>query len=126
MSIYKVTDKISGLTLKLTGSNPPTEEELEGIFQEMKQSDGNDRDLGSSADSGKKEGETNMAGKNAVIGNTKAVPFLLGGAVGAGMMLLVASKSRKPRPGPVKRLAAGARDQVAATFGKVKSAVKKG
>jgi hypothetical protein len=110
MSIYKVTDKISGLTLKLTGSNPPTEAELEDIFYQMN----------------KKEGEAKMAKGNAAIGKAKAVPFLLGGAVGAGVMLLVASKARKPRPGPVKRLAAGARDQVAETFSRVKSAVKRG
>jgi hypothetical protein len=125
MSTYKVTDKISGLTLKLTGSNPPTEKELKDIFHEMKRNYGNNQGQRSSAGSGKTEGETKMAGRNAAIGKTTAVPFLLGGALGAGMMLLVASKARKPRPGPLNRLAAGARDQVAATFGKVKSAVKR-
>jgi hypothetical protein len=51
---------------------------------------------------------------------------LSGWAVGDESNASVASKSRKPRPGPVKRLAAGSRDHVAATFNKVKSVVKKG
>jgi hypothetical protein len=135
MSIYKVADKVSGLTVKLTGNTPPTEGELEGIFNELKQSDEKKLPDESFGDNLKKEGGTIMAGKNVVIGTVKAVPlllggakavpFLLGGAVAAGVTFLVASKSRKPRPGPVKRLTSGARDQASATFNKLKSAVKR-
>jgi hypothetical protein len=125
MSIYKVMDKDSGVKVKLTGNTPPTEEELEEIFNEIKQSDEKELHEESSGDGGKKEGGTIMAGKNVAIGKAKAVPFLLGGVVAAGVTLLVASKSRKPRPGPVKRLTSGARDQVAATLNKVKSVVNR-
>jgi hypothetical protein len=134
MSIYKVMDKDSGVKVKLTGNTPPTEEELEEIFNEIKQSDEKELQGESSGDGGKKEGGTIMAGKNALgkakavpllLGGAKAVPFLLGGAVAAGVTFLVASKSRKPRPGPVKRLTSGARDQASATFNKLKSAVKR-
>jgi hypothetical protein len=35
MPVYKVSDPVTGLTLKLTGDSPPTEEELTHIFDTM-------------------------------------------------------------------------------------------
>ena len=40
MPTFKVTDNITGKTLRLTGDSPPTEQELEQIFQQFRPEEG--------------------------------------------------------------------------------------
>lgn len=111
MPKYKITDQNSGLTIQLTGDSPPSDEELEVIFNEIAQSQA-------------KEPHEETSGKLAADGSV-LTPFLLGGLIGAGAMLLV-STSRKTAGGRVKKLAAGARDQVAAAVEKGKAGYETG